>query len=192
MTLGLDFFSFFFLGRRTESKCIYSELSICRLLCRTMMFWKWSNCLWEKIRAVLIWPLSPCWDEVQIIFFSFFFSTPLFSFCTLSAWICLCRSRQSRFHSNFRPLSKSAHPWPTSLRLFWPCNLSLFWSSMVPTQEWSAQRKKLMKSSFPLKCGSWASPLCTLSGLAAVSELHTVTTGRVFTDRGWVVFKGIS
>lgn len=60
---------------------------------------------------------------------------------------------------------------------------------MVPTQEWSAQRKKLMKSSFPLKCGSWASPVSTLSGLAAVSELHTVTTGRVFTDRGRGVFK---
>lgn len=72
--------------------------------------------------------------------------------------------------------------FPFFFSFFWPCNLSLFWSSVVPTQEWSAQRKKLMKSSFPLKCGSWVSPVSTLSGLVGVSEFHTVTTGRVHKD----------
>lgn len=106
-------------------------------------------------------PFTPMrWGPNHILVFS----TPLFSFCEPSAWNCLCWSWQSRFHTDIRPLSKSEHPWPTSLRLFWLCNLSLFWSSVVPTQEWSAQRKKLMKLSFPLKCGSRAPPVSTLSG----------------------------
>lgn len=58
----------------------------------------------------------------------------------------------------------------------------LFWSSMVPTHKCGAQRKKLMNLSFPLKGGSWASSVCTLSGPAAVSEFHTVTRGQSFTD----------
>lgn len=65
---------------------------------------------------------------------------------------------------------------PFLILFFSPCNLSLFWSSMGPTQEWSAQRKKLMKSSFPLKCGRWAEPVSTLSGLLGVSEFHTIDT----------------
>lgn len=54
---------------------------------------------------------------------------------------------------------------------------------MVPTQKSGAQRKKLMNLSFPLKGGSWASSVCTLSGPAAVSEFHTVTTGQFCADR---------
>lgn len=145
--------------------------------------------MWEKIRAVLIWPLSPCWDEGPNHFFSFLFP-PSHYFLFVQRWPGTVHAAADRV--DFTPASghfQSQHiPDQLPYILFWPCNLSLSWSSMVPTQEWSAQRKKLMKSSFPLKCWSWASPVCTLSGLPVISELHTVTTGRVFTDRGRVIF----
>lgn len=139
--------------------------------------------MWEEIRVILIWSLSPWRDEVHIIRVFFL----LYYFLFVSFWpqtVCHGADRDG-FTRHQTSLS---HHIPDQLYFFYyltlpflilffsPCNLSLFWSSMGPTQEWSAQRKKLMKSSFPLKCGRWAEPVSTLSSLLGVSEFHTIDT----------------
>lgn len=135
-------------------------------------------------RADLIWHVSACQDEVQIIFL--IISTQLFSFCPTSdlelSVLELLKSISLHHWATF----KSSLPKTSFTAVFfppWPCNLFLFLSSIVPTQKSGAQRKKLMNLSFPLKRGSWASSVCTLSGPAAVSEFHTVTTGQFCADR---------
>lgn len=125
---------------------------------------------WEEIRVVLIWPLSPWRDEVHIILLSL-----LYYFLFASYW------PQTVWHRASLKVTASLTKFiflftPPPFFFSSPCNLSLFWSSMVPTQEWSAQRKKLMKSSFPLKCRSWAEPVSTLSSLLGVSEFHAIDT----------------
>lgn len=141
-------------------------------------------------RADLIWHISTRQDEAQIFFFLFFFKRlfPHNSFLSvpLLTWNGLCWNCPSWFHCITGLLSSHHKPKPVSLPFFppWPCNLFLFLSSMVPTPKSGAQRKKLMNLSFPLKPGSWASSLCTLSGPAAVSEFHTVTTGQFCPNGG--------
>lgn len=87
-----------------------------------------------------------------------------------------------------------SHPWPTSFCVFLfsgppsltlfskPCNSSLFWSSVLPTQERSAQRKKLMK--FPFETPEPSLP----------SSFHLITASPqgVFTGGGRGVFTGLS
>lgn len=55
--------------------------------------------MWEEIRAVLIWPLSPRWDEAHIIFFFFFPIIFLFVICQPDT-VCAVADRV-----NFTPIS---------------------------------------------------------------------------------------
>lgn len=126
--------------------------------------------MWEEIRPVLIWPLSPWWDEAQTIF-CFFFPAQFSFFWAVALKRLLSETISHQHQSTFKvSTSLPIFTCPPPPSLFLAYNLSLSWSSVVPTQEWMAQRKKLMKSSFPLKCRSWASFLSYQVLYLSVSE----------------------
>lgn len=178
-----------FLERRLSLNGLDAEPSVRQLLYHTVTFLEIKQ-LWVRVDEKGSFNLAtltlPRWGPNR---FNIIFHTMIFFLCHFWPGAVYAATVKSWFHCITGLLSSHHDPKPVSpsfiylfIYFFDRVICFLFWSSMVPTQKCSAQRKKLMNLSFPLKGGSWASSVCTLSGAAAVSEFHTVTVGRLFTD----------
>lgn len=182
-----------FSEKTTGSKWIHVEPSVCPSLSSSISY---SDVSEIKQVRILNWQISarPRWGPNQ---FSHYFHTIIFFLVPHLTWdVSTPETLQVHFTASLGLLSSHHYPQkPVSLPFFfssfspWPCNLFLFLSSMVPTQKSGAQRKKLMNLRFPLKTRKLSLlGFCTLSGPAAVSEFHTLTTGQFRAHRSTTCF----